>query len=132
LLRARLTVAARRHCEAFTDLARQSRYHYARVLEETPEDVESLLYAGTASIWAQRPDDLARDGLVRAWRDRKIRDDEIAYALAYLYARDDYAVATQYLELALMYATGYRRQQQLAREIGDWGAHAPQSAASRE
>ncbi|MFC4309052.1 hypothetical protein ACFPN2_08170 [Steroidobacter flavus] len=112
-------------CEELMDLARQSRYHFARVLDETPDDVESLLYAGTASIWAQRADDLARDGLVRAWRDRKIRDDEIAYALAYLYARDDYATAKQYLELALMYATGYQRQQQLAREINNWSSHAP-------
>lgn len=116
-------------CEELMDLARQARYHYGPVLEQTPDDVESLLNAGTASIWAQRPDTLARAGLARAWLERKVRNDEIAYALAYLYMRDDWTTAKQYLELALMYSSGYQRQQQLAREVSEWSARAPQAPA---
>lgn len=107
-------------CSESKALAEQARDYYIQVLKESPDDVEALLYAGTASIWAERRDRVAREGLERAWQDRKVRNEEIAYTLAHLYARHDWPTAKRYLELALAYASGYQRQQQLARELRDW------------
>lgn len=113
-------------CTELQTLAQQARDHYAQVLEESPDDVEVLLRSGTASIWAERPDAVARAGLERAWRDRNVRNDQIAYALAYLYVREDWPTAKIYLQLARVYASEFQRQQQLARELADWEAHAAQ------
>lgn len=123
-------VALNRHecrCSEMRALAGQARDYFVPVLKESPDDVESLLTAGTASIWADRPDRIAREGLERAWLDRKVQNEQIAYALAYLHARNDWPIAKRYLELAMVYATGYQRQQQIARELGNWEAHDAQA-----